>query len=181
MDATPLMAVKKSHCHRGHPLSGDNLYVAPSGIRNCRACHRIYRDKWAETNRDQYLEMHRVRAAKYRTNPANKEKIKKAKKRLNQTEKYKTAAKLRVDRWRENNKDKFLAQRRDYHERNRDRLAEYHRELYRSNNPAPAIRRVAKQLKDGSIDIASAVKQIRELADRVHAKSDEVLRGNQES
>jgi hypothetical protein len=31
---------RKTHCHRGHPLSGPNLYVAPSG-RSCRACGRI--------------------------------------------------------------------------------------------------------------------------------------------
>lgn len=28
----------KTHCKRGHPLSGDNLYVSPSGRRHCRAC-----------------------------------------------------------------------------------------------------------------------------------------------
>lgn len=30
----------KSHCKRGHPLSGDNLYLKPSGIRQCRTCKR---------------------------------------------------------------------------------------------------------------------------------------------
>lgn len=31
----------KTHCKRGHPLSGDNLYVMPrTGRRQCRACHR---------------------------------------------------------------------------------------------------------------------------------------------
>jgi len=30
-----------THCKRGHPLSGDNLYVAPlSGKRNCLICQR---------------------------------------------------------------------------------------------------------------------------------------------
>jgi len=37
----------KTHCKYGHPLSGDNLYVSPKGIRNCRACvnrnHTQYR------------------------------------------------------------------------------------------------------------------------------------------
>ncbi len=29
----------KTHCKRGHPLSGDNLYIwAPSGFRQCKKC-----------------------------------------------------------------------------------------------------------------------------------------------
>ncbi len=32
----------KTHCLRGHPFSGDNLYVTPrSGRRQCRACQRL--------------------------------------------------------------------------------------------------------------------------------------------
>lgn len=31
----------KTHCHVGHPLHGDNLYVVPgTGARNCRECKR---------------------------------------------------------------------------------------------------------------------------------------------
>ncbi len=30
----------KTHCKRGHPLSGDNLYVSPRGVRQCRQCNR---------------------------------------------------------------------------------------------------------------------------------------------
>lgn len=33
--------VKKTHCPRNHPLSGDNLYRTPTGKRNCKACARI--------------------------------------------------------------------------------------------------------------------------------------------
>jgi hypothetical protein len=29
---------RKSHCLRGHPLSGDNLRIDPTGARRCRAC-----------------------------------------------------------------------------------------------------------------------------------------------
>lgn len=29
---------RKTHCDRGHPLSGANLYVRPSGRRRCRSC-----------------------------------------------------------------------------------------------------------------------------------------------
>lgn len=31
-------AVAKTHCKYGHPLSGQNLYVPPSGTRKCRTC-----------------------------------------------------------------------------------------------------------------------------------------------
>lgn len=34
---------RKSHCLRGHPLSGDNLYIPPGGnSRHCRACKRLH-------------------------------------------------------------------------------------------------------------------------------------------
>ena len=29
---------EKTNCSRGHPLSGENLYVTPSGSRDCRMC-----------------------------------------------------------------------------------------------------------------------------------------------
>lgn len=29
---------RKTHCHRGHPFSGENLMIAPSGSRQCREC-----------------------------------------------------------------------------------------------------------------------------------------------
>ncbi|HSS09404.1 MAG TPA: HNH endonuclease [Acidimicrobiales bacterium] len=32
---------KRTHCLRGHPLDGENLYIKPSGQRTCRACLRI--------------------------------------------------------------------------------------------------------------------------------------------
>jgi hypothetical protein len=31
---------RKTHCLRGHPLSGENLHIDPSGRRICRACKR---------------------------------------------------------------------------------------------------------------------------------------------
>jgi hypothetical protein len=41
---------RQTHCKRGHPLSGDNLYLLRwdrgSGFgRNCRACHAL-RERW---------------------------------------------------------------------------------------------------------------------------------------
>lgn len=31
---------RKTHCLRGHPFAGDNLYVGPDGERGCRICMR---------------------------------------------------------------------------------------------------------------------------------------------
>ncbi len=30
----------KTHCHKGHPLSGENLFVRKGGRRRCKACER---------------------------------------------------------------------------------------------------------------------------------------------
>jgi hypothetical protein len=32
---------RKTHCHAGHPLSGENLFIAISGKRACKACRTI--------------------------------------------------------------------------------------------------------------------------------------------
>lgn len=32
--------LRKSHCPSGHPYSGNNLYISPSGDRKCRECSR---------------------------------------------------------------------------------------------------------------------------------------------
>lgn len=31
---------RKKTCKRGHPLSGENLYINPRGVRNCKTCER---------------------------------------------------------------------------------------------------------------------------------------------
>jgi hypothetical protein len=43
----PAQNARKTHCKRGHPLSGSNLYVRPRGGRICRACSRgeYYRNR----------------------------------------------------------------------------------------------------------------------------------------
>ena len=41
---------RKTHCHRGHPLSGDNLSITRVGTRLCRRCHCL--------SQRQYLERH---------------------------------------------------------------------------------------------------------------------------
>lgn len=35
-----LHEAEKTHCKRGHPFSGDNLYICPRGWRECRTCRR---------------------------------------------------------------------------------------------------------------------------------------------
>lgn len=34
---------RKTHCYRGHPLSGDNLLRKNRSLRECRTCYRIWR------------------------------------------------------------------------------------------------------------------------------------------
>lgn len=36
----------KTHCPAGHPYSGDNLYVNPSGQRQCRTCIRASKARY---------------------------------------------------------------------------------------------------------------------------------------
>lgn len=40
---------QKTHCVRGHPLSGDNLFLTTKGRRECRTCRR---DRHREYMRD---------------------------------------------------------------------------------------------------------------------------------
>lgn len=45
-DSVPAKNGRKTHCNRGHPLSGDNLYSAPSNNkRYCRKCQKLNRGK----------------------------------------------------------------------------------------------------------------------------------------
>jgi hypothetical protein len=39
-DSLSARNARKTHCHRGHPLAGDNLSLPPSGGRKCKACGR---------------------------------------------------------------------------------------------------------------------------------------------
>jgi hypothetical protein len=45
----------KTNCPSGHPYSGDNLYIHPTGRRCCRACSRIRRAKWRATQKMQVV------------------------------------------------------------------------------------------------------------------------------
>lgn len=42
---------RKTHCQRGHPLSGANLYLDSDGGRHCRACRKIHSAAWAARRR----------------------------------------------------------------------------------------------------------------------------------
>jgi hypothetical protein len=37
---------KRTHCPKGHPLSGNNLYFAPNGSRHCKLCRQVSYQKW---------------------------------------------------------------------------------------------------------------------------------------
>ncbi len=41
-ESYPARNARKTECMRGHPLSGENLYINPSsGYRHCRECARV--------------------------------------------------------------------------------------------------------------------------------------------
>ena len=40
---------RKSNCKRGHPLSGENLYVSPQGSRQCKSCMRTQHAAYRRT------------------------------------------------------------------------------------------------------------------------------------
>jgi len=40
---------RKTHCLRGHPLSGHNLVIVKGG-RNCRACRTAANERWRARN-----------------------------------------------------------------------------------------------------------------------------------
>jgi len=43
--------LRKTHCKHGHPLSGDNLRIAPNGVRVCRACNAANQQAFRERQR----------------------------------------------------------------------------------------------------------------------------------
>ena len=47
---------QKTHCKRGHPLEGENLYLYKDGRRDCRQCMHIRgREYYIQKGRDIYL------------------------------------------------------------------------------------------------------------------------------
>lgn len=47
----------KTHCVRGHPLSGDNLYLHPGGQRVCRQCSKDAGLRYKAKDRERWLKM----------------------------------------------------------------------------------------------------------------------------
>lgn len=60
----PAVNAAKTHCLKGHPLSGDNLYVTPKGGRGCGICRYETNSAWQRENRDLINE--RKRASRQR-------------------------------------------------------------------------------------------------------------------
>ena len=51
-ETIPAAKAAQTHCERGHPLSGDNLYITPStGTRGCRTCKAAHYRRWVKKNR----------------------------------------------------------------------------------------------------------------------------------
>lgn len=43
---------QKTHCKRGHLLSGDNLYASMLPVRFCKLCHHIRQNEYARLRRE---------------------------------------------------------------------------------------------------------------------------------
>lgn len=65
----------KTHCKRGHELTGDNVYVRPRGDRQCKLCNSINRKSSPESDRSRmrilrldpvFREFEREQKQKYR-------------------------------------------------------------------------------------------------------------------
>ncbi|MGH3029279.1 MAG: HNH endonuclease signature motif containing protein [Gaiellaceae bacterium] len=63
---SPDQLAPPTHCKRGHPLSGNNLYVRPNGSRHCRACARERTRAYARTTKGREAATRRERARQQR-------------------------------------------------------------------------------------------------------------------
>lgn len=43
IQAAALSRAAKTHCKRGHPLSGENLFLTSNNARGCKACRKIHK------------------------------------------------------------------------------------------------------------------------------------------
>lgn len=59
----------QTECLRGHPLSGDNLYVDPKGRRTCRACARARKAESRQRNPGKDAAIKRVYRKRKRRTP----------------------------------------------------------------------------------------------------------------
>lgn len=51
----------KTHCHRGHPLTGENLRRSSLGGRICRICFREYQATYQKANGGKHQKAYRMR------------------------------------------------------------------------------------------------------------------------
>jgi hypothetical protein len=65
----------QTHCKRGHPLSGENLYYTSHGSRGCRTCNRLRKanrlqqqDQIQATKRQELIDQIRGRMAELDVN-----------------------------------------------------------------------------------------------------------------
>lgn len=56
---------RKTHCPKGHPYMGDNLYVDPAGTRQCRKCKRDNLARWKAQHPDRARAIQRAANARY--------------------------------------------------------------------------------------------------------------------
>lgn len=52
---------RKTHCHKGHPLSGSNLCIRANQKRGCRTCKREWQTQWRKTHPRDYPRENRRR------------------------------------------------------------------------------------------------------------------------
>jgi hypothetical protein len=112
------MRPKKTHCHRGHPYSGDNLIIKRDGSRDCRECDRARQRKWRTTHKEKAAERQR----KWRA--ANLEKVRKRQRESNRRWYAEHPDKQRenVYRWRKNNPERWREINRRSHAKRRAEL-----------------------------------------------------------
>lgn len=99
-----------THCKHGHPLTGENLYVSPQGLRQCITCRRKRHLRYYEANRAAAIK--RANDWKH-AHPERMREITRSR-----YERRRAQMKAANDRWRRNNPEKV----RDIREARRARL-----------------------------------------------------------
>lgn len=62
----PARKAAQIYCLHGHPLSGENLYRARNGTRQCRVCRRDLYREWVNKNRERRRALDRAHYARKR-------------------------------------------------------------------------------------------------------------------
>ncbi len=70
----------KTHCNKGHPLSGDNLHIEPGGGRRCITCRREKERRWYGKHGKEFYNKHREKELKqkrdkYWSDPVHRQKL----------------------------------------------------------------------------------------------------------